>query len=213
MKPEIITLDGPAASGKSTAALVVAERLELPFVSSGLLYRAATHLVLSHGLDPEDAAGVLACLADHQVELIPASRGNAVFIDDEEVTDRLHNDAVDATVSKVSRHPQLRSWVAARLREIPGPFVVEGRDMGKVVFPEAAFKFYLTAPAEERALRRVGERAAALDQVAEAIRRRDTLDARQLESAPDARHIDTGGLSIDEVVAIILEEVGQVGKR
>ena len=207
----IITIDGPAASGKSSVARIVAERLRVPFVSSGLLYRAATHLVLADGVAPDDEAAVLACLERYDVDLIADPAGNRVRIDDGEVTGRLHTDEIDAAVSAVSRHPGLREWVTLRLREILGPFVIEGRDMGRVVFPDAEHKFYLTAPAEQRALRRVDERAADLTVVAEAIRRRDQLDARQLEPAPDAIHLDTGGMALEGVVAAVLAEVGAAG--
>lgn len=207
----IITIDGPAASGKSSVARIVAERLRVPFVSSGLLYRAATHLVLADRVAPDDEAAVLECLGRYDVDLIADPKGNRVRIDDGEVTGQLHTDEIDAAVSAVSRHPGLREWVTLRLREILGPFVIEGRDMGRVVFPHAEHKFYLTAPAEQRALRRVGERVADLTAVAEAIRRRDQLDARQLEPAPDAIHLDTGSMPLEGVVAAVLVEVGVAG--
>jgi cytidylate kinase len=213
MASGIITIDGPAASGKSSVARIVSERLDIPFVSSGLLYRAATHMVLTEGIEPGDEGAVLACLARFDVDLVAEVEGNRILIDGHDRTPQLHTDEIDDAVSAVASHPQLRSWVAQRLREIDGPFVVEGRDMGRVVFPYADHKLFLTAPAEERARRRVGERAADLDGVAEAIRRRDHLDARQLEPAPDARHLDTGGLTLEQVVAAVLAELGAVGVR
>ena len=113
-------------------------------------------------------------------------------------------DAIDAAVSRVAAHPSLRAWVDARLREMPPPFVIDGRDMGSVVFPNARHKFFLDAAPEVRAARRVGERAADLASVAAALRRRDTLDARQLRPAPDALVLDTGPLGLDQVVAWVL---------
>lgn len=211
MASGIITIDGPAASGKSSVARAVAERLAIPYVSSGLLYRAATHLVLAGRVGADDEGEVLTLLERSDVDLIPDAAGNRVVIDGADVTSRLHTDEIDAAVSAVSRHPRLRGWVSERLREIPGPFVIEGRDMGRVVFPDAEHKFYLDAPAEERALRRVGERAADLAGVAESIRRRDRLDARQLEPAADALHIDTGGVPLEEVVSAVLARLGAVG--
>lgn len=207
MTSGIITIDGPAASGKSTVARIVAGRLGIPFVSSGLLYRAATHLVLSEQIAPSDEQRVLACLERYDVDLIAEPDGNRICIDGRDVSAQLHTDEIDSEVSAVSRHPGLRDWVAARLREIPGPFVIEGRDMGRVVFPAAEHKFFLTAPPEQRALRRVGERAADLAEVAEAIRRRDRLDARQLEPAPDAVHLDTGSRTLEQVVSAVLAEL------
>jgi CMP/dCMP kinase len=203
----VVTLDGPAASGKSTVARRVAEALAVPCVSSGLLYRAATALVARAGVDPGDPAAVLAELARHRVELLPGVAGDVLRIDGEDVTRSVQSDEVDAVVSRVAAHPVVRDWVGDRLREMPAPFVIDGRDMGSVVFPRAPHKFYLDASPEVRAARRVGERAADLAVVAEAIRRRDRLDARQLEPAPDAQHLDTGPLTLDEVVAWVLDRI------
>ena len=203
----VVTLDGPAASGKSTVARRVAEALAVPCVSSGLLYRAATALVARVGVDPGDPAAVLAELARHRVELLPGVAGDVLRIDGEDVTRSVQSDEVDAVVSRVAAHPVVRDWVGERLREMPAPFVIDGRDMGSVVFPRAPHKFYLDASPEVRAARRVGERAADLAVVAEAIRRRDRLDARQLEPAPDAQHLDTGPLTLDEVVDWVLDRI------
>lgn len=207
----IITLDGPAASGKSSVAERVAKRLGVPFVSSGLLYRAAAWVVERMGAEAADEAAVLALLEERRVRLEPSVAGDRLWVDAREVTDELHTDAVDAIVSTVARHPRVRAWVRDRLREIPGSFVIDGRDMGTVVFPNARFKFYLTAPVEVRARRRVGERSADLAAVAEAIRRRDRLDARQLVPAEDAVHIDTGPLTLDEVVGAVMRKLAGVG--
>lgn len=207
-EPLIITIDGPAASGKSSVARAVADALGIPFVSSGLLYRAATYLALEHGARPEDEPAVMSLLGRHEVVLkaIPI-RPNRILIDGEDVSAALHTDDVDAWVSAVALHPGVRDWVRERLRDVEGSFVAEGRDMGAVVFPQAAYKFYLTAPAEVRARRRVGERSAGLPAVAEALLRRDKLDARQLEPAPDAIFIETGELALAGVVADILQRL------
>jgi CMP/dCMP kinase len=206
-EPGVITFDGPAASGKSSVAQRVALALGIPFVSSGLLYRAATHLVERSGTDAGDQAAVLALLGAHRVELRPDVTGNDVLVDGVPVTVELHTDRVDAVVSTVAGHPQVRAWVSEQLRRVPPPFVIDGRDMGSVVFPRARHKFYLTASAEERARRRVGERAADLAAVAAAIARRDLGDARQLAPAADAVHVDTDGLDLDQVVARVLASI------
>ena len=200
----VITFDGPAASGKSSVARRVAQALDVPFVSSGLLYRAATYLATSAGIDPRDEAAVLRALAARAVRLEPDTSGNRVRANGEDVSAALHTDQVDANVSFVAAHPGVRAWVSEQLREVPTPFAIDGRDMGSVVFPEASHKFYLTASPAERARRRVGERAADLSAVAAAIARRDALDAKQLAPAPDALHIDTNGLDLDQVVARVL---------
>ena len=214
LAPFVITIDGPAASGKSSVARGVADALEIPFVSSGLFYRAATLLVLGAGIDPLDEAGVLSLLSQHDVSLKAlAIEPNRILIDGEDKTAALHTDDVDAAVSAVSKHPRVRDWVRGRLQEVEGAFVVEGRDMGTAVFPGAAHKFYLTAPAEVRAQRRVGERAASLFEVTEAIKRRDKLDAEQSVPAPDALHVATEALGLEGVIATILKRVRPLRAR
>lgn len=203
----IVTIDGPAASGKSSVARLVAERLGVPFVSSGLLYRAATYLALDAGCEIDEPVAVLEELRSHDVALEPDVEGNHLFVDDRDMTERLHTHEVDATVSTVAAHPEVREWVNSRLREIPPPFVVEGRDMGTVVFPEARHKFYLTAPAPVRARRRLGERSEDLDAVTAALLRRDQLDAGRLAMAADANSIETGGLTLHQVVAEVLRMI------
>ncbi len=204
---DIVTLDGPAASGKSSVARGLALALGIPAVSSGLLYRAATYLVAKEGLDGAELQAVMDVLGRHRVELLPGVDGDRVLVDGDDVTRYLHTDAVDGGVSWVAAHPQVRTWVSDRLREMPPPFVIDGRDMGSVVFPHAKHKFYLHAAPEVRAARRVGERAADLEQVTEAIRRRDALDARQLAPAADALQLDTGPLTLDEVVSTVLARI------
>lgn len=207
---DVVTLDGPAASGKSTVAQRVAERLGVPFVSSGLLYRAATYLALSAGRDPSGEEELLTLLRQHDVVLDPRREGgNRVLIDGEDVTRRLHTDAVDEAVSIVAARPRVRGWVNDRLREIDGPFVIDGRDMGSEVFPDARAKFYLTARPDVRAARRVGERAADLAAVADAIRSRDARDERQSAPAPDAERIDTSDMPLDDVVARVLRHAAR----
>ena len=203
----VVTIDGPAASGKSSVARLVAEQLDIPFVSSGLLYRGATYLALDAGCEIDEPIAVLRELDGHEVTLEPDVEGNRLFIDHRDMTERLHTHEVDATVSVVATHPQVREWVNARLREIRPPFVVEGRDMGTVVFPQAQHKFYLTAPAAVRARRRLGERSADLDAVTASLLRRDQLDAGRLARAVDAHKIDTGGLTLDEVVGEVLRMI------
>ena len=209
----VVTFDGPAASGKSSVAQRVALALGVPFVSSGLLYRAATHLVTSRRVDPADEAAVLACLRSHAVELVPGVAANRVGLDGVDVTYDLHTDAVDAVVSSIAAHPGVRHWVSAQLRRVPPPFAIDGRDMGSVVFPDARHKFYLTASPEERARRRVGERSADLSSVTAAIRRRDEGDARQLAPAADAVHVDTDGRDLEQVVAHVLARIRAAGDQ
>lgn len=203
----VITLDGPAASGKSSAAKALAARLGIAYVSSGLLYRAVTHLALSAGVETSDEAAVMALLDSHEVRLLPDVERDRVTIDGVDVSAGLHTDAIDARVSEVAVLPAVRGWVTDRLQELDGPFVIDGRDMGTVVFPDARWKFYLTASAEIRAGRRVGERATDIAAVAHGLRLRDERDARQSAPAPDAIHLDTGPLSLQDVVDFVYDRV------
>ncbi len=207
---EVITLDGPAASGKTSVAREVARRLAIPFVSSGLLYRAATLVAERAGVGVSDQPALLELLRRHEVRLQPSLEGDLVRVDGRDVTRALHTDAVDGAVSGVAAQPGVRAWVGRRLREIPGAFVIDGRDMGTAVFSDAQHKFYLTAPAEVRARRRVGERSADLAAVEEGIRRRDALDARQSAPAADAVVIDTGALTLEQVVDAVMAVVSGV---
>jgi CMP/dCMP kinase len=208
MKRVIVTIDGPAASGKSSVSRGVADALHVPFVSSGLLYRAATYLALEHLLDPSVEKTLLDFLNKHQIVLEARSlEPNHIFFDQEDITTALHTDDVDALVSVIAKHPNIRIWVDERLREVKGSFVVEGRDMGTAVFPQAGHKFYLDAPAEVRAKRRVGEREAELAVIIESLKRRDVLDAEQSKPALDAVHIETGELSLEQVIEAILSRI------
>lgn len=204
---DVITLDGPAASGKSSVAKLLAKRLGIAYVSSGLLYRAAALLAVETAVDFTAESAVLELLAGRVVKLIPEPGGNRVEVDGMDVEPRLHTDAVDAQVSAVARLPGVRAWVTDRLRELAGPFVIDGRDMGSAVFPGARWKFYLTAPTAVRAARRVGERAADLAAVTAALSQRDERDAKQSVPAADAVHIDTGPLTLPEVVDVVHQVV------
>ncbi len=206
----VITIDGPAASGKSSVAKLLAHRLGIAYVSSGLLYRAATLSALGADVELTDEAQMLMLLATQDVRLHPEASGNRVTIEWRDVTAELHTDAVDVAVSTVARHAAVRAWVTDRLREMGGSFVIDGRDMGTAVFPDAVAKFFLTADPEVRAARRAGERSGELRQVAERLRRRDEQDARQSAPAQNAIFIDTGALTLEEVVEQVLTAVLRV---
>ncbi|BFH76467.1 (d)CMP kinase [Thermus thermophilus] len=202
----IVTIDGPSASGKSSVAKRVAAALGVPYLSSGLLYRAAAFLALRAGVDLGDEAGLLRLLESLRVRLVPGQE-NRVFLEEMDLTPFLHTPEVDRVVSGVARHPGVRAWVNRRLKEVPPPFVAEGRDMGTAVFPEAAHKFYLTASPEVRAWRRARERPQAYEEVLRDLLQRDERDKAQSAPAPDALVLDTGGMTLDEVVAWVLAHI------
>ena len=195
----IVTLDGLAASGKSTVARRVALALGVPYVSSGLLYRAVTLLVLESHADAGDEAAILRLLGRHRVSLEPRGEGNIAWLDGHDVTEAAHSSRVDANVSRVALHPGVRDWVNAAIRALPAPFVAEGRDMG-FVFPDATVKLYLTASSAVRAGRRTLERPEDFAAVLAALERRDALDAVNSKPAPDATVIDSSALTLEEVV-------------
>ncbi|AXG99491.1 (d)CMP kinase [Deinococcus wulumuqiensis] len=203
----IVTIDGVAASGKSSVSSGVARALGIPYVSSGLLYRAATLLGLEARLDLGEAAPLLAHLHTLALRLEPLAEGNRIWKGERDLTPQLHQSAVDAGVSAVAAHPELRAWVDEQLRRLPPPFVAEGRDMGTNVFPQAGAKFYLTASPRIRAERRAAERPEDVDAIEAALVERDARDRVQSAPAPDARVIDTGPLSLEEVIAEILKGV------
>jgi CMP/dCMP kinase len=208
MKQLIITIDGPAASGKSSVAKGVAEKLQIPFVSSGLLYRAATYLALTHNVSPTDETGLLELLQTCAITLKAKSgEANEVFLSDKDITHFLHTDSIDINVSALAKHEQVRVWVDDRLRETKGAFVIDGRDMGTAVFPNAPHKFYLDAPVTIRAQRRVGERVADLEKVTQGLQQRDVLDAKQSKPAPDALHINTEFLTLEQVIHTVLQHI------
>lgn len=206
----IVTIDGVAASGKSSVSGGVARALGVPYVSSGLLYRAATLLALEAGLDLGEPGLLLTHLRPLPLRLEPLAEGNRVWNGERELSAELHQSAVDAGVSRVAAHPEVRAWVDERLRALTPPFVAEGRDMGTNVFPQAQAKFYLTASPRVRAERRAAERPEDRAEIEAALIRRDALDRAQSAPAPDAQVIDTGDLTLEGVIDEILSRLASL---
>jgi cytidylate kinase len=203
----IVAIDGPAGAGKSTVARSLAERLGFRYLDTGAMYRALTWLALENGLDLDDAEALGALAREHPVSF---EQGQHVLIDDRDVTNEIREPRIDQVVSSVARHPQVREVMRERQRELGhiGNVVIEGRDIGTVVAPDAEVKVFLSADESERARRRIAERPGrAADALATDLRLRDERDAAQMRAAPDAEQIDTTDLSIDDVVARIEELV------
>lgn len=210
-----MAIDGPAGSGKSTVARGVADALRLLVLDTGAMYRAATLAALDADADLADADAVTA--AARQADIAVSEDGSGtVQLDGRDVTDEIRGPAVTAAVSLVSAHPGVREVMVARQRawvDRHDGGVVEGRDIGTVVFPDATVKVFLTASDEERARRRHRDEAAAarradVDEVREALVRRDALDSGRamspLRPADDALVIDTTGRTVDDVVREIV---------
>ena len=202
----IVAIDGPAGAGKSTVARRLAERLGFRYLDTGAMYRAVTWLALARGVPLEDEAALEALAEGHPVTF----DGLRVFVDGREVTDEIREPDIDRAVPVVARQQAVRAVMRERQRELAleGDAVIEGRDIGRVVVPQAPVKVYLVAEARERARRRLAERPGlAPDELATDIRLRDESDRAQMEPAADAERIDTTDLSIDEVVSRIEERV------
>jgi CMP/dCMP kinase len=214
----VVTIDGPAAAGKSTTARGVASRLGFLYVDTGALYRAIALKVQQGGIAPDDRAAVERVAQETQVALSGAPEQPRVWLDGAEVSDEIRTPAV----SELSSRLAAQSGVRRRLIEIQrslrerGPLVAEGRDLGTVVFPDAEVKVYLDADLDTRARRRFRERERlglpmTLDDVREELARRDERDRGREESPlavpADARVLDTTGMSIEDQVEAVLAVV------
>jgi cytidylate kinase len=212
-------MDGPAGSGKSTLARRLAARLGFRFLDSGAMYRALTLKALRGGRDPGDEAAMAALLSTTTVRLVDAPGGQRTLLDGDDVTDAIREPAVNAAVARVAALAKVREGMVARQREYAnaaGPgCVVEGRDMGSVVFPGARVKFYLDASPEERARRRARQSGQPEGEVLASQRERDAQDRGRavapLKVADGAAVIDTTGLTVDEVLERLLDGVRRAG--
>jgi len=214
-KPLVIAIDGPAASGKSTTARKVAERLGYLYVDTGAMYRAVTLEVLRRGLDPDDEIAVAETIRSIRLELKPAGDGLSVFLNGIDVTRDIRSPEVTRNVSAVSRIKTVRAYLVGMQRTIgsKGGVVLDGRDIGTVVFPDADLKVYMIADLPARSRRRADElRAQGVlveeETLAEEIHKRDLLDSTRAESpllkAPEAFEVDTSSMSIDEQVEFVV---------
>jgi CMP/dCMP kinase len=207
----IVAIDGPAGSGKSTVAREVARRLGFTYLDSGAMYRAVTLRALEEGVDLHDGAALGALARDLDIELRRRDGDNVqVIVDGRDVSEAIREPRVTGASSTVAAHPEVREALLAKQRALmaAGDYVVEGRDIGTVVAPDAPVKVFLTADPEERARRRSAElerRGLSIDrdEVRAAIEQRDNLDstrsAAPLRRADDAELIDTTGLDAGEV--------------
>jgi cytidylate kinase len=203
----VVTIDGPSGSGKSTVARAIAARLGLEVLDTGAMYRAVTLAVLERGVDLHDGVACEAAAVDSEIVV-----DGTVLLDGRDVSAEIRGPEVTASVSTVSAHPGVRAVLVARQREwvaTHGGGVVEGRDIGTVVFPDAPVKVFLTASDAERARRRArdeadAERETTLDAVAADLARRDALDSNRavspLIAAADSILVDTTARGIEDVV-------------
>jgi CMP/dCMP kinase len=205
----IVAIDGPAGAGKSTVARRLAERLGFRYLDTGAMYRAVTWLAMQRGLPLGDGAPLGELAAANPVTFDESGR---VSIAGTDVTSSIREARIDRQVPVVARHPEVRQVMRERQRELgeQGDVVIEGRDIGTVVAPNAEVKVYLNADSATRALRRQAERPdIGGDALATDLRVRDESDAARMRPAADAEQIDTTNLEVDDVVTRIEELVQQ----
>ena len=216
----VIAVDGPVGAGKSTAARLLAERLGCRYIDSGAMYRALAWKALQMDLDLEDERRLMRLLGDTSITLEGSGDGLIVLVDGQEVSREIRTPEVEQASSKISTLASIRRVMVARQREMAsqGGVVMDGRDIGTVVFPDADVKFYLEARVEERAKRRYLEARSAgvagdLEKFTEEVKVRDARDmgrnASPLRKAEDAVTIDTTGLNAFQVVAAMENETNR----
>jgi CMP/dCMP kinase len=203
----VIAIDGPAASGKSSVARELAQRLHFVYVNSGAMYRAVTWSVLQRGIKPTDKSRIAQLIATLKFGCELKDGELRLLIDDVDLTPHLHEDRVNGEVSRVSTVPEVRQVIFNRLRDYANKYdlVVEGRDIGSVVFSETPFKFYIDASPEVRAQRRAAQ--GHRDQIARRDRADSSRSASPLIVAEDADVIETSRLTVDQVVDEIMKRL------
>lgn len=213
-----IAIDGPSASGKSTVSKGVAERLEFIYVDSGALYRGVTWQALRKGVDVANAGAVIEAMHEAEWDFFVQDGAVVFSIDDDVPVQELREKDVREAVADVAAIPEVRKFVVENLRSLQnfGSLVMEGRDIGTVVFPDSTCKFYLDANPEERAMRRYRELVAAGEdekahEVMESLKKRDQIDSTRktdpLVVAPDACVIDSTSMDIEEVIQTVIDHV------
>nr|WP_180486121.1 30S ribosomal protein S1 [Treponema socranskii] len=213
----VIAIDGPAGTGKSTIASLLAKKLGITFLNSGSFYRALTLALLKNGIDLNDEAAVVDFCKKQKLDYVDSH----LILNGDDVESLLHSDEVSAHAAEVSAFPEVRRIVNDRLRELTKSLdiVSEGRDMTTVVFPDADCKFYLDASLDVQAERRFkqGVSGMTLEEIKEAIKKRDEIDKNKKEGAlvvaPDAVYIDTSTLTIEKVCEIILNQIHEKGSK
>ena len=213
-----VAIDGPAASGKSTVSKGVAKALDYVYVDSGALYRGVTWKALRDGIDVSQPEQLAALIQRVNIEFFVENKCVLFTIDGEDPTSQLRSEPVRERVSEVAAVPEVRAYLVKLLRQTVqfGPVVMEGRDIGTVVFPDSPFKFYLDADPEERARRRSAEiekleGSSDVNAVLDSLKRRDQRDSNRatapLQIALGAKVIDSTGMEAEQVVALIADKV------
>ncbi len=219
MRPRLIAIDGPVAVGKSTVGQLLAQKLGYAFVDTGIMYRALTWKAIKLGINLEDEDKLHQLALTTKIEF-EGKESRRVFVDGEEVSDKIRYSEVERGVSLVSKIPRVRQVMVTKQRKMAqkGKIVMAGRDIGTVVLPEAELKIFLTASPEERARRRYQElllqrNEVNYDTILADLKRRDEIDSKRttspLQPAADAKIINTEGLTPEQVVDKIWAFIGE----
>jgi cytidylate kinase len=214
MNSNVITIDGPVGVGKSTISKILSQKLNYTYLDTGAMYRAFSLKILELGVSIKDKEKIISVIQNTDLNYLDGK----VFLDGEDVSNKIRTKEVEAIVSEIAAIPEVRKFMSGIQRRIAskGKVILEGRDCGTVIYPEARYKFYLTASVEERAKRRINDekysnKHSSLEEVIESINKRDKIDMTREDSplkVPDgAMVIDTTNLSIDEVVEIIMSQI------
>ena len=227
LKPKVIAIDGPAGSGKTTLASLLAKTLDYLYLDTGEMYRALTWAALRDQVDINDGGAVTRLAQRVEIDVHPSKiadgRVNDVLLNGQDVTWEIRRPEVESNVSIVAAYPGVRHEMTVKQRQIGlcGNVVMAGRDIGTVVFPDAELKIYLDASAEERARRRFSENQARgftlpYDEILASMRRRDEIDSTRevapLRPAEDAVLVDSDELSVDEVLKKVLFLLGKINR-
>ncbi len=213
-----VAIDGPAGAGKSTVAKQVAEKLGFLYIDTGAMYRALTQAALAREIDVKDEEALIQLLRNSNLELAPSSTGTTVYWDGEDITEDIRSNKVNQTVSLVSSYKQIRLYMMEKQQKLASEknAVLDGRDIGTHVLPDADVKVFLTASVEERAKRRHTEQlnkglTSDLEAIKRDIEKRDELDSNRafapLKQADDAEVLDTTCMDINQVTGAILDLV------
>ncbi|RHQ97963.1 (d)CMP kinase [Peptoclostridium sp. AF21-18] len=210
----IIAVDGPAGAGKSTISKLIAKKLNINYIDTGAMYRAVTYKCLSEGVDVKNEAAVMEVAKRTDIDF----RDNNIYLDSKVVNEEIRTREVSANVSDVAKIKEVRYLMVDVQREIGtrNDVILDGRDIGSYVFPNADYKFFLVATPEERGRRRYKELCekgfeGTLEEIIKDIEKRDEIDSNRefapLKKADDAIEIDTTGLGIDEVVEAVVSKI------
>ncbi|MGM0212584.1 (d)CMP kinase [Enterococcus sp. AZ109] len=222
MEKIAIAIDGPASSGKSTVAKLLAKDFQFIYVDTGAMYRAVTYLAIQHQVAFDQEEELVELIKNYPISFKQTVDGQLVFVNDQNVTEEIRQTDVTAAVSEVSAHREVREQLVRIQQELAkqGGIVMDGRDIGTTVLPDAEVKIFLVASVDERAQRRYKEnlekgRESDLETIKEAIAQRDYLDSHRevspLVQAIDAVKIDTTGMTIKQVVAKIQQVIQEKG--